>query len=446
MQIDDGRTLVIPSKYTPRKWQKWCHAKMRRFNVLNVHRRGGKSHLAIAELKDRSLRNTLHMPQYVYLGPTYQQVKKIAWTIMKEYFGDIPGIIFKEGELKVEIPRPEYGDHISIWLVSAENPDGLRGLYLDGVILDEFSDFNPVIWSLTLRPALSDRKGWGIFLSTPRGQDHFFDMYNIAKEQMQTNGDWFAATLTVEDTGAIHADELDDLKATMTEDEIAQEFYCSFNAALTGAVFSDLVIKAEESGRVCDLPYDSAYGVNLYWDLGVRDSTAIWFVQKPLGSQYYHVIDYYECNGKGVPHYLLEIQKKGYFINFYVLPHDAKQREFTTGTSRLDGFTKRGIRNYDIVPKVGAKVDAIHAVREILPLCKFDKKKTEGGLAALRNYQREWDAKHKIFKDSFKHDWTSHGSDAFQTFARGIRPEHFIGSDTYNKSLPTTAILEYTEY
>lgn len=442
----DPRTLVVASNYTPRKWQYWVHGSSKRFNVLVVHRRGGKTIISIAEMRDRCLRNKLNNPHYAYIAPTYGQAKRVAWEYFKAFFKNIPGVDFKEGDLKVEIPRPEYDDVISVWLIGGDNPKTILGMYLDGVIMDEYSEMNPIIWSQVVRPALSDRKGWAFFIGTPHGEDHFYDIHSNAKKLMEMGKDWFTCLLTVEKTGEIDAEELEEARLTMTEDEFNQEFMCDFNAALTGAYFSDLMVRAKEEGRIGDLPYDPRYPVVTAWDLGISDSMAVWFIQKPIGSNYYHVIDYFEFNGKGIDYYIQELQKKGYYYAKYLMPHDAKQREFSTGKSRMDTFAKKGIRDYEIVPKVGNKADAIHAVREILPLCKFDEKKCSIGLSALKNYQREYDAKNKMYKDKPKHDWTSHGSDAFQTFARGVRPDNFIGSDIYNKTLPSTAEIEYTEY
>jgi hypothetical protein len=264
---------------------------------------------------------------------------------------------------------------------------------------------------------------------------------------MNDGKDWFAVTITAEQSGIIPESELEDAKQTMSKDDFSQEYLCDFNAALTGAYFSDIMNEKQEKGHFCDLPYDPAHAVITAWDLGISDSTAIWFVQKIPGEQYYHVIDYLEVNGKGIDYYIQELQKKNYTYSKYLFPHDAAQREFSTGKSRMDTFARKGIRNYEIIPKVGMKSDAINAVREILPLCKFDKNKCSTGIAALKNYQREYDSKNKMYKDKPVHSWSSHGSDAFQTFARGIRAEHFVFRDeSFNKSLPSVAQMDYTEY
>ena len=436
----------ITTKYEPRDLQYWLHAKMKRFNVLNLHRRFGKTVFAINQLKDKALRCELRNPHYAYVAPTFGQAKRVAWEYFKEFFGDVPGVDFKEGDLKVVIPRPVTKDTITIWLISAENPSTIRGMYLDGIILDEYADMNPIIWSQVVRPALSDRLGWAIFIGTPQGQNHFYDIYKVAEKLMLDGEDWFACTITAEQSQLIPVKELEEARLTMTVDEYNQEFMCDFNAALTGAYWSDLVQQAERDGRICDVPYDPAYNVATAWDLGISDSMAIWFIQKVPGSMYYHVIDYLEYDGKGIDFYIQELQAKCYSYGTHLLPHDAKQREFSTGKSRMDTFQKKGLRPIEVVPKVGNKADAIHAGREIIPMCKFDKEKCKGGIHSLRNYQREYDSKNKMYKDKPRHDWTSHGADSFQTFARGVRPQHFLfGADRY-ADLPTKAITDYNEY
>lgn len=428
---------LISTGYVPRPLQQELHKAFNRFNVIVAHRRFGKTVLAINELIDQALRNPLHNPQYAYIACTYGQAKKIAWNYIKEFTGMIPGVEMREGDLAVIIHRQEIrdeqgnlvkrADKITIWLLSAENPDSLRGLYLDGALLDEYGDMNPIIWTQVIRPALSDRftlglevagcptQGWAIFIGTPKGQNHFYERYQYAKENPKN---WYAAIFRADKTGIIPDSELEDAQNEMTDDEFAQEFLCDFNAAMTGAFFSKFMIQAEEDGRIGDYPYDPSHAVATFWDLGIADSMAIWFVQK-IGAKY-RVIDYLEDHGQGMPHYIKQLQLRPYVYSRHYMPHDANQRELSTGTTRMDTFQGMGLYPIDVVPKVHKKADAIHAVRQILPLCEFNAPAVGRGLDALRNYQREWDAKNRIFKKDPKHDWTSHGSDAFQTFARGV--------------------------
>ena len=181
--IPDDRIKKVSTGYNPRPLQKIIHFSMKRFNVLVLHRRFGKTVLSINETIDRALRCSLKNPQYAYIAPTYGQAKRIAWEYLKEYTKDIPGAKPNEAELRVDIPRPSSKDKIRFMLLGSENPDTIRGIYLDGVVLDEFAVCDPTIWGQVVRPALADRSGWAIFLGTPKGQNHFFDLYNKAKKR-----------------------------------------------------------------------------------------------------------------------------------------------------------------------------------------------------------------------------------------------------------------------
>jgi len=194
----------IGTGYKPRRLQKLIHGALKRFNVLVCHRRFGKTVLAINEILHRGLSNPLRNPQYAYIAPTYKQAKKIAWQYFVDYTRNIPGVKVNKTELTIYIPRPgricpETGDRdpdvIKLMLIGADAPDDLRGIYLDGGILDEFAQCDPILWGQIVRPALADRKKtardmgvymdmsgcplepWAIFIGTPKGQNHFYHRY-----------------------------------------------------------------------------------------------------------------------------------------------------------------------------------------------------------------------------------------------------------------------------
>src|SRR3989304_4749260 len=164
----------ISTGYEPRKFQEILHKNLKRFNVLVCHRRFGKTVFSVNHCIDRGLRNTKRNPQYAYIAPTYGQAKRIAWDMFKEYTKNLPGVSTNEQDLRLEIERPHLQDKVRFLLLGAENPGSLKGIYLDGVILDEFAECAPAIWGEVVRPALSDRRGWAIFIGTPKGQNHFF--------------------------------------------------------------------------------------------------------------------------------------------------------------------------------------------------------------------------------------------------------------------------------
>jgi hypothetical protein len=408
----------IVTGYYPRKFQEQLHNAVKRFNVLVCHRRFGKTVFSINEMIDRGLRNPFRNPQYAYIAPTYQAAKRIAWDMIKDYTRDIPGMKVNEQDLRVDIQRPG-GDRLRFMLLSAENPGSLRGIYLDGCILDEYAECDPTVWTQVVRPALADRKGWAIFIGTPKGQNHFYDVYMASKKSDQ----WFNAVFKASETGILDNEELEAARLTMSEEEYEQEFECSFQAALVGAYYGKQISKLQQDGRITRVPHDPSLSVDTYWDLGIGDCTAIWFIQS-LRTEH-HVIDYLEVSGDdlgSIIQKLREGDRKKYEYRDHVMPHDAAAREFQTGKSRQRAFYDLTRHNPHIVPRHNVD-DGIHSVRQVLPLCVFDELKCERGLAALQNYEKKWNAKNKMFETKPKHNWASHGADAFRTFGMYIRPE-----------------------
>lgn len=426
---------TISTGYEPRPHQARLHRMLKRFNVLVCHRRFGKTVFSLNELIDQALRNELKNPQYAYIAPFYSQAKRVAWDYLKEYTKAIPGVTVNESELKVEISRPDRGDKIKLLLLGADNPGAIRGIYLDGVIMDEYAEMDPTVWTQVIRPALSDRLGWGIFIGTPKGQNHFHDIYQLARKDPS----WFTAIYRASETKIIAEGELDAARKEMSEEEFEQEYECSFSAALIGAYYGKQMEAAEKAGRITSVPHDPAVPVDTFWDLGIGDTTAIWFLQQ-VGREL-HLIDYVEMSGVGLDWYTNTLKKKsqtdGYVYRELYLPHDAGARELGTGKTRVETLRKywgQGV-SMRVLPRQKVE-DGINAVRLVLPMCWFDEKRCERGISALKNYQRAWDPKNKIFQDKPKHDWSSHGADAFRQLGLGIRKE---SERTHTSQFPRTA-------
>lgn len=406
---------AIDLGYIPRGLQAHLHAHLKRFNVLVCHRRFGKTVFSLMEMIDQGLRNERKNPQYAYIAPTYGQAKRVAWEYLKDYTRKIPGVVVNEADLRIDIPRPDREDKIRFILLGAENPDSLRGLYLDGCILDEYAQCDPVVWGQVVRPALSDRLGWAIFIGTPKGQNHFYDIYSMAMSQP----DWYVKIYRASDTGIVHVSELEAAKATMSEEEYEQEFECSFTAALVGAYYGKYMNDLEDRKQIGAVPYDPSAPVSTYWDLGISDTTAIWFLQ--VVGREIHVIDYIEQAGVGLEYYVKEIKNKPYIYDEHYIPHDGAARELGTGKTRQETLAELGLRTR-IVPRQTI-ADGIHAVRMLLPKCWFDRDKCSRGISALKNYQRKWDSKNKMFVDKPLHDWASNGADAFRQAGLVLSPE-----------------------
>lgn len=384
-----------------------------------MHRRFGKTVFRVNDKLDRVLRLPLKRPQAAYLAPTYGQAKRVAWDYFKEYWLKIPGATANEADLRIEIPRPHLGDFVRVLLLGAENPMALKGLYLDDVTLDEYAEMNPNIWGEVIRPTLSDRKGCATFIGTPKGQNNFYELYQYA----MNSGDpeWFGALYRASETGIIDQAELDSAKRQMTEEEYLQEYECDFNAGLVGAYFAKELSAAEKDGRIGKFPYDPMLPVDTYWDLGSNDLTAVWMVQTQRGM--HRAIDYYEISGSSVPEVVAELRRRPYVFGNWVLPHDARQKNFATGKSAEMVFYSLGCRPIRVLERCKEKRDSINAARMIFGKVQFDAEKCKHGLKALANYQRKWDAKNNVFQDNPLHNWASNGADAFQQFAMGARED-----------------------
>lgn len=360
------------------------------------------------DLVDAALRCDKPSPRFAYLAPYYAQAKDVAWTYLKQFTGLIPGAEPNESELRVDLPN---GARIRLY--GADNYDRMRGVYLDGVILDEYADMDPRVWPEVIRPALSDRKGWATFIGTPKGRNDFWKVW----EQAKASEDWFHLMLRASETGLVAEGELADARAMMTPEQYAQEFECSFDAAIVGAYYANAIAEAETQGRIALVPADPALPVHTSWDLGIGDSTAIWLWQAAPGGL--AVVDYLEDHGKALPHYVGALNALPYRYGTDFLPHDARARELGTGKTRVETLTALG-RNAQIVANVSIE-DGINAVRQVLPIARIDATRCAPGIEALRQYRTEYDEKTKAFRDKPRHDWTSHAADAARYMALAYR-------------------------
>jgi phage terminase large subunit len=393
--------------YQPRPQFLSFHNRTQRFAILVAHRRAGKTVATINDLIRRAVETNRTDARFAYIAPFYSQAKDVCWQYLKHYAAPLLADTPNESELRVDLVN---GARIRLY--GADNAERLRGLGFDGVILDEFADWRSGVWSEVLRPALSDRQGFAVFIGTPRGHNEFFELWQIA----QKSDAWFKLELKASDTGLIEQEELVAAREAMSRDQYAQEFQCSFDAAITGAFYADELERMKADKRIARIPIDRAVPVHTGWDLGVSDSTAIWFVQC-VGKER-RLVDYYEASGVGLDHYAKVLEGKNYVWGTHYFPHDIANKELSTGLSRVDTLRGLGIEP-EIVPQA-AVLDGINATRRVLDSCWIDPERCERGLEALKQYRREWDDKLKTWKQRPRHDWSSHGADALRTFAMGF--------------------------
>jgi hypothetical protein len=282
---------------------------------------------------------------------------------------------------------------------------------------------NPKIWNEIIRPALADRRGWAMFIGTPKGANHFKDL----RDRAEAEDDWALLEFKASQTGVVPQDELDAAKKEMGEDKYAQEFECSFHAAVEGSYYGSIINDLEAKGQICEVKRDDLCKTFTAWDLGVGDSTAIWVAQ--AHGQEVRLLDYIENHGQGLDWYVRELTNRNWHKATHLLPHDVEVRELGTGRSRLEVLREAGL-DCTVLPRLSVD-DGIQAVRRLLPRCWFNNPQVKQGLDCLRNYRRDYDEKRNVFFDKPLHDWASHGSDAFRYLAMGIDT-----NTTWNKPLP----------
>lgn len=413
---DDVRRIVIP--YRPRAHFRRLHASEKRWKFVVAHRRAGKSVAEINETIKRALQNTRKFPhpRYAYVGPSFAQTKDLIWGYLKHYAGSIPGVTFSESDLQCTLPN---GATITLYGGAAAY-ERMRGLYFDGIVLDEFPLLNPSVFSTVVRPCLADYRGWAIVSGTSNGDDHFHEL----KKKNQSDPTWDFFIIPVTETDALHPDEVAEMTKDMSAEEYAREMLCRFDAPIEGAYFADLMNQAEAAGRITGVPYDPNAPVFTWWDLGIDDFMVIWFVQQ-CGREL-HVIDYSEFSGKGLAE-ALQIAKgtwkdpqtseetykhrQKYSFGAHVPPHDIKARELGTGKSRYEVMVGLLPESEPVIIAPGLSVeDGIQSVRSTIPICWFDRDRTEAGRSCLRNY-------HRSKKGQPVHNWASHGADGFRTGA-----------------------------
>ena len=377
------------------------------------HRRAGKEKTFVNYCAKEAFRR---VGTYFYLFPTFAQAKRVLWDGRDgsgfKFMDHFPKEIVKkknESDLRVELVNGS-----AFQLVGTDNYDAIMGTNPIGNVFSEYSLQDPAAWDY-IRPILRENGGWAIFDYTPRGKNHGYSLYEMAK----SNPDWFAEVLTINDTKVLtDADIEAERQSGMTEDMIQQEFYCSFMGVQSGSVFGKAMQDADNDGRICGVPWQPDMPVDTWWDIGTGDPTAIWFTQT-IGREI-HVIDYYENSGAGVgiDHYVRHLQNMPYVWGTHNGPHDLEAHQFAAGgKSTRDVAAQLGLQ-FRITEKLD-KQSQINAGRSFIARCYFDRKHTERGRDALVSYHYEWNDKRKAFSDEPYHDWASNGADAFMQLAVG---------------------------
>lgn len=425
--------VELPHRFTLREYQKplWRHIVSENGTraVVCAHRRAGKDavcwNIVLAKAMERK-------GLYLYALPTYTQARKVIWEGIGKsglsLFDHVPKELIakkNDSEMKLELINGSL-----IRVVGADEYDRLVGTNPLGIVFSEYALMNPRAWDF-LRPILAENGGWCIWISTPRGHNAFYEVLQTAKEQK-----WFWQVLTVDDTKAIGPEMIQEERASgMTEDLIQQEYYCSFEASIQGAYFSEQIKDMRSQGRIRELPFDKDILVETYWDLGMRDAMAVWFGQRR--GDWLDLFDYEERTGEGLQFWASLLEKKakerGFDYGTHYAPHDIVVREIGTGKSRLEVADSLGLV-FDVVPRVEDKMDSIQKARMIFPRVRIDSRLTYP-IEALTQYHKKYDEERKVFASKPEHDWTSHCADAFQTLAAAQQEEYPSDDEPSSESI-----------
>lgn len=400
--------ILLPHNFTPRAYQlpvleAFDSGFLRIIQVW--HRRAGKDRLDV-NLCAREMWE--HPALYFYAFPTYAQGKKALWEARGRdgiaYIDHFPRELLdgKPNDTEMKI---RYKNGALFQVIGVEDIDRIVGTNPRGIVFSEFSLQNPKAWDY-MRPILAENKGWAVFNFTPRGRNHAFKLYKMARD----NPKWFVSLLTVDDTKVLTPEDIEEERLSgMTEDMIQQEFYCSFVAAIQGSIFWNEFDAAERNGQFKDVPYDPQLLVHTVWDLGKNDTNCIGFYQSNGVS--IRKIDYLSGHRLGLPDWIKKVKEKPYVYGKHFAPHDIEVSDYSTSgdQSRLEIARGLGIE-FSVVPN-WPRADGIDAGRRFFRKLYVDKTKCADWLEAIPQYQREYDEEKKTFKDTPLHDWTSNFAD-----------------------------------
>ena len=426
-----GPTITLPYNWRPRDYQVPLWTALEngiKRAVLFWHRRAGKDLCMVNWIACSAMQR---VGAYWHVFPTYKQGRKVAWEGLtrdgRGFIDHFPKEIisrYRDQEMTIEFVN---GSTYSI--VGADNPDSQAGTNPVGIVFSEFALLESnEIWVL-LQPILAENGGWAIFITTPRGRNHAYRLYQDFKDDPE----WFCEVLSYKDTGAITDQAVADaIAAGMSEEFAAQEFECSFDAALEHAWYGQQMKAAMVEGRIGTWPHLKDFPVETWWDIGRNDNTAIWFVQKHMGA--IRAVHYEEARGKDHPYWVARLQalreEQNFHYSEHLLPHDATVTEWGSGKTRVERFYDANITNIRVVPKLGIG-DGIGAVRAIIPNVYFHEPGCAKGIECLRQYSRkpldgvlDQDGR-QVYSETPKHDGFSDGADAFRTGAVGSRPNEY---------------------
>lgn len=483
--------ITLPWRFCPREYQYpvlryYDEMPNRQRAFLLAHRRTGKDLLAWNILVKETQKR---VGTYWHVLPLLNQARKIIWTGSTKdgipFLDFIPPPLIaskRDDDMSIRLTNGSL-----IQLVGADRIDSLMGSNPVGVNLSEFALMKPSVWDY-LSPILNENDGWANFITTPRGRNHAFDLFKSMVDAVNNKGaKYFVQVLTVDDTRkplldssgepitdragnpimvpVISPDAIQEQRdLNVPEEIIQQEYYCSFEAGMVGAYYSEAIAKLEKEGRaVKDLSmYNPDLPVYTAWDLGFSDAMSIWYFQ--IDKKRINVIEYNEFVGRSIIECCYIVNGKweslrdecgwtddavsktmslyqhheGYKYKTHFGPHDLKNTEISIGVSRWSVAKQHGIK-FKLVPKTDVQ-SGIDLVRRLLINVHFDLTRTNDGVRALKEYHKQWNETKQMYEEKPCHDWSSHGADGFRYLAQGVVT--FIDK-AMDRKTPDTAEFKY---
>ena len=414
--------LRLPYNFKPRPYQRaFMDAMDRGTNraILVWNRRSGKDTVCAHQACKMAFQR---VGTYFHMLPTTRQARKVVWEAIDKKGKRMIDAVFpheiRSGEpnsTEMMIPLRSGSRY---QCVGSDNYDALVGTNPVGVIFSEFALADPRAFDF-IRPILRENDGWAVFPSTPRGLNHFKDLYELAKNDPS----WFVSHKTVDETGTVTLEDLEEERRSgMPEELIQQEYYCSFTSTNVGSVFGRYLENADKEGRISPAVKWNPDGgpVIASLDIGFHDSTACWFWQifpdRPV------LIDFEEASGLDAPDWIELLKNKPYEYERIYLPHDAKAKTFQTRFSAQEQFIASGLPTA-LLPQMRIP-DRINAARTIFPICVFQRDLCANGLRALRSWEYKWNDDLKVFSKTPAHTWASHAGDSF-TYGATVVALHY---------------------
>ena len=380
--------------------------------LLVWHRRAGKDIAALNFMVNEMVKK---VGIYYYFFPTFRQARTVIWDGIDRDSHKIidafpRALIAKKNETTMKI---ELVNGSIFQMVGTDNFDAIAGTNPIGCVFSEFSLQNPQVWRLIVSPILNQNGGWAVFVGTPRGKNHQYELDETARENPQT---WFYSKLTIDDTKLLTKEDVQRImdEEGISEETAQQEYWCSYDRGQDGTYYGRLLSNMRDEGRVGIVSYDPSSTVSTAWDIGFGDSTSIVFWQV-IGTEV-RIIDFYENNGESIGHYIKIIRDKPYLYNAHYVPHDAGSSSIQTGMTLQKVMLELGLQT-TLIPRETSIEPGIEAVRVTLATCYIDEKKCKYLIKCLENYHRKFNDKMNCYSDTPCHDWSSHCADSVRYMA-----------------------------